>query len=378
MSFLSNLFRPKPQEHRAMINIDNGFQAFSGTAMNDPSFRTAVDAVARHCAKLTAHSDDNDLETLLNEKPNPYIGGYNLLFKTASAYLAANNAFILLERNGAGITAMYPITPSSVEFQAAPDNSLNLSCQFSDGKQQKYSYNDIVHVRRHFFKDLLGDDNAALYDLLDINYTLRQGITASVKNSTSLKGILKFVQLTNPEQQKKERDAFIRDYFNTSNNAGLATIDNRFDFVPANITPYTIPEKTIETVNAQICSYLGVSPRIVSGDYTENQFNSFYESVIEPFAIMLSQEFSRKTGANITFTSENLSFSSAQTKIRLIHEAGALGLLSINEARQLLSLPPVEGGDTRLQSLNVINAAKADQYQLESEVTEDEEKKPEN
>ena len=84
--------------------------------------------------------------------------------------------------------------------------------------------------------------------------------------------------------------------------------------------------------------------------------------------MQLSQEFTRKAGAEITFTAERLEFSSAATKIKLLHEAAPLGLMTLNEARELLALPPVTDGDTRLQSLNYVSADKANQYQLESEV----------
>lgn len=81
--------------------------------------------------------------------------------------------------------------------------------------------------------------------------------------------------------------------------------------------------------------------------------------------MQLSQEFHLKSGAAITFTAERIEFSSAETKIRLLHEAAPLGLMTVNEARHLLALPPVEDGDRRLQSLNYVSAEKADAYQLE-------------
>ena len=125
-------------------------------------------------------------------------------------------------------------------------------------------------------------------------------------------------------------------------------------------------------MNRQITDYLGVAPAIINGTYTENEFSAFYESVVEPFALQLSQEFKLKTGADVTFTAERMEFSSAATKIRLLHEAAPLGLITVNEARKLLALPPVDDGDRRLQSLNYVAADKADAYQFdESEVSDD-------
>jgi hypothetical protein len=41
-----------------------------------------------------------------------------------------------------------------------------------------------------------------------------------------------------------------------------------------------------------------------------------------------------------------------------------LGIMSLNESRALLGLEPIEGGDKRLQSLNYVDADKANEYQV--------------
>jgi len=375
MSIFDRLLKRKPTQAQAVIEIENQYTAFSGTAYGNAAFRAAVDAIGRHTAKLQAHSDDSRLETLLNEAPNAYMSGYDLLYKTAAAYFTNNNAFMLLARDDTGrITAVYPITPQSVEFHPGTDGAIYLECLFPDGRQVIFPYGDIIHLRRHFLtNDLLGDGNAPLFPLLDTAQTLTQGIAASVKNGTSIRGVLKFTSLVNPAQVKAEKEQFVSDYFNPANSGGVAATDQRFDFVPTNIAPYTVPNEQVEAVNRQIYDYLGVNAKIISGSYTENEFSAFYESVVEPFALQLSQEFKLKCGAAIVFSAERMEFSSADTKIKLLHEAAPLGLITVNEARKLLALPPVADGDRRLQSLNYVSAEKADAYQLEeSEVNTDE------
>ena len=365
MGILSNLFRQKAQP-QAVIEINNTFSSFSGTAYGNAAFRAAVDTIGRHTAKLQAHTDDKRLEALLNNAPNGYMSGYDLLYKTAAAYFTHNNAFLLLARDEAGnITAIYPLNPQSVEFRPAADGALYLECSFADGRQVIFPYADIIHLRRHFLtNDLLGDGNAPLFPLLDTAQTLNQGIAASVKNGTSIRGVLKFTSLVNPTQVKAEKEQFVADYFNPNNSGGVAATDQRFDFVPTNVTPYNIPQEQVEAVNRQIYDYLGINGKIISGSYTENEFSAFYESVVEPFALQLSQEFHLKCGSDVTFTAERLEFSSAETKIKLLHEAAPLGLITVNEARKLLALPPVDDGERRLQSLNYVAADKADAYQF--------------
>jgi HK97 family phage portal protein len=371
---LFSLFKPKPKQQAAILEINNSFSSFSGGAFNSPVFRAAVDAVARHCAKLTAHSGDANIENLLTKSPNAYMSSYDLFYRVAAAYFVNNNSFVLVERDGGNISAFYPLSPSSVEFTQDGKCTLLVQMRFSDGREVLFPYGDIIHLRRHYYgNELSGAENFPLFGLLDTADTLNQGIAASVKNGTSIKGVLKFTSLVNPAQLKAEKEQFIADYFNPGNNSGVAATDNRFDFVPTNITPYNVPQDTLNAVNAQIFAYIGVSPKIVSGEYSEDDFSAFYESLVEPLALQMSLEFSRKTGAEIRFTSERLEYSSAATKIKLLHEAAPLGVLSVNECRRLLALPPVADGGTRLQSLNYVNSAKAELYQeIESEVQENE------
>ena len=211
MSILSKLFGR--QEKQAYLTIENSFSSFSGTAYGSAAFRSAVDAIGRHIAKLQAHSGNRTLESLLASAPNAYMSGYDLLYKTAAAYFTHNNAFMLLQRDDNGnITAIYPITPQSVEFRPVSDGALYLECLFADGRQVTFAYSDIIHLRRHFLtNDLLGDNNAPLYPLLDTAETLNQGISASVKNGTSIRGILKFTSLVNPAQVKAEKEQFASD-----------------------------------------------------------------------------------------------------------------------------------------------------------------------
>ncbi|EPE61260.1 phage portal domain protein [Exiguobacterium sp. S17] len=40
-----------------------------------------------------------------------------------------------------------------------------------------------------------------------------------------------------------------------------------------------------------------------------------------------------------------------------------LGLFTLNEAREIFNLSPVEDGDKRIQTLNVVDASQANNYQ---------------
>lgn len=118
---------------------------------------------------------------------------------------------------------------------------------------------------------------------------------------------------------------------------------------------------------------------VFSNKYDENKYNSFYESTIEPIAIQLSEAFSLglltdgqlERGEQILFFSERLQYASWHTKVNAIGKLIGLGIMSLNESRNLLGLEPVEGGVKRLQSLNYVDATKANLYQVGEKEDED-------
>lgn len=54
---------------------------------------------------------------------------------------------------------------------------------------------------------------------------------------------------------------------------------------------------------------------------------------------------------------------SLQTRINIISQSKEIGILTVNEQRELLGYPPVEGGDIRLVSLNYIDSNEQSEYQ---------------
>jgi hypothetical protein len=159
------------------------------------------------------------------------------------------------------------------------------------------------------------------------------------------------------------------------NDSAIVPVDGKAEYVPLSSDPKLINTDTLKFTQSKILDYFGVSQEIFSNNYNENQFNAFYESVIEPIAIQLSELFSNglltdsqlKNGESIIFFSERLQYSSWNTKIVAIEKLMGLGIVSLNESRALLGLEPVEGGDKRLQSLNYVDASKANLYQVQED-----------
>jgi len=387
LSIFSRIFRNRQPPKTAPAVLTGAtpyFTPFSGNAYESDVFRAAVDAIARHGAKLhgshtirTADGrqpGDDNLNYLLGTRPNPYMSAYDALYKLITHFYAYNDSFGYIQRGDAGIAALYPLDVTGAQFVTDPTDTMYIKFFFQNGKQYILPYSDIIHLRRHFNRnDLLGDDNSAILPAVRLAQTQSDGIVSGIKQGASLRGILKYNQVLAPEKMKQERDAFTADFLNISNNGGVAVTDSMLDFVPLDQKPYSINKAQMDAAKSKIYEYLGISQKIVDSTYSEQEGTAFYESVIEPLAAQMAQEFTAKiftpieqqAGNRILFEGDSMEYASYGTRISTLKESIPYGLFTVDEARQILNMKPIGGeeGKKRLQTLNVVQADKANQYQ---------------
>ena len=218
-------------------------------------------------------------------------------------------------------------------------------------------------------------DHSALLKTIKINDSVLQGLDNAIKSSFQIKGLLKINGILNDKDktaQKKEFDEALKESVETGGSA-IVPVDLKSEYIPLATDPKLIDSTTLTFLQKKIISYFGVSDAIFDNKYNENEYNAFYESVIEGIAIALSESFSKalltrgqlEKGEQIVFYSERLQYASWNTKVQAIEKLMGLGILSLNESRALLGFEPIEGGNKRLQSLNYVDADKANDYQLE-------------
>lgn len=389
MSILDRFFKkqekPVAMAAAQIVNEPTGvFAAYTGNAYANDTFRAGVDAIARNISKMKGThyisyadhekiSGDCRLNRLLQLRPNPYMSAADMLYKTAVHYFTNNNAFLFLERDGRGVTGIYPISATTVEMLADPLGNLYCRFYFKSGREAVFSYRDIIHLRRCFNSDdLLGDSNAALDPAIQLAHAQNEGAITAIKNGANIRGILNYTQLMPEEKLKAEKQKFVEDYLQISNDGGVIATDMKATYTPIENRPTILSATQTQEIKRKIYDYLGISENIVNSSYTEDEFAAFYESVLEPFAVTISQEFTSKIftdreitfGNQIIFESGRMQFTSNQTKVNLIKELMPLGLLTINQALEVMNLPAIEGGERRLQTLNVVNVDQADAYQM--------------
>lgn len=386
MSFLDRLFNRKTTvTTNKLLTEPTGFSSFyGGDAYANDVYREAVDAIARNAGKLKGShvvqyadheraAGDNKINRLLQVRPNPYMSAYDFLYKLVTHLFLYNNAFAYLDRDDRGsLKAIYPVTASNVNVLSDAANNLYCSFYLKSGKEVILPYGDLVHLRRYFNDDdVLGADNSAIMPGLELAQTQNEGIINGIKAGASIRGILSFTQIMSASKLKEEKEAFVADYLSMENGAGVVATDQKMSYTPIESKPVILNADQAKEVKSKIYDYLGITEPIVNSSYTEDQYSAFYESTLEPIATALSQEFTAKLfndreqayGNSILFESGRLQFTSNATKVQLIKELMPMGLLTINQALEILNLPSVTDGDKRLQALNMIDQSQAAQYQ---------------
>ena len=389
-NLLSTIFgdtkQPINLENAQLINSFNSLITnYNSEIYNDLTVRSCVDTIARHVSKLKPvhiikdedgrHLQSTTINSLLNSRPNIYMSTADFLYKVTSQLLYYGNAFIFLQKDTQNnIIGFYPIDFATCELKEV-NNALYLKFNFYTGKTIAVPYTDIIHIRRNFSShDFLGQDAyQPLQETLSNLFKARRSISNKVENSGKISGVLKIKGNVGQENWITQAKTFAKNFMSfTNDTGGIAAVDSSTDFVPITNKVESAEDTQLKYLQSEVYSYFGLTEAIVSGNYTETEWQAFYESIIESIKIQLSQEFTakvftdqeRKYGNLIDFNSNRLTYASTANKVSMVKELGALGLLTTNEARELFDLPPVEDGDKRLVSLNYINADKADEYQL--------------
>lgn len=344
----------------------SGFVSFSGDIYKADIVRSAVRPLANAIGKtvpkhrLGDKVNTNPQVAMVLREPNPIMSMQMLLEKVVWQYRINGNAFIFVERDEREKPiALYPIVSSSLELLLDQNDEYYIRFSMRDGKLYTFKYSDLIHIRNDFTtNEVLGDSLApSLIPLLDIVQTTDQGVIAAIKNSNVIKWLLKFNQTLRPEDIKKNTKAFVDEFLRTdAEGLGAAAVDSKFDAIQVQPYSYVAGKEQTDATRKRILDLFNTNDSILNSDFTENQWIAYYETQIEPVLIQLSDGFTkafftrreRALGNSVMFESNNLQFTSMQTKLQMVGWLDR-GVMTVNEYRIVaLGLEPVEGGDIRL------------------------------
>lgn len=358
--------------YELIADNSNTYFSWSGDLYSSDLIRSCLAPTVKACGKLTpkhiretVEGNKKTIETnplvymrFLLSEPNPHMTMQKMLEKVVADRQLNGNGFILIIRDENCIPVeLYPIPAVSAQALHDKDGVLFLKFQLRNGRSYIFPYSDIIHLRRDYANnDIFGTPLApALAGLMDVMTTIDQGIVKAVKNSNSIRWLLKYNTVLNTADMKRKTKEFTENFLSVGSDTQVAAADATATATQVTPNDYVPNASQMDKSIQRLYGLFGTNERIVKALYNENEWNAFYEAEIEPIALELSSEFTRKLftrrergfGNKIVFEAADLSCASISTKLALQAMVDR-GAMTPNEWRATLNLAPVDGGDTAL------------------------------
>lgn len=333
--------------------------------------------------------DSTVQSVLLN--PNPLMTTSDFLEKTTWLLLLNYNVFIIPvykrwidKKTGQErryYQALYPIKPTEVFFIEDASGRLYVQFYFANGENTVLAYDDVIHIKYNYsVNDYMGGDETGqpdhrpLLNTLQLNDQLLKGIAKAMNASYAINGIVKYNTMMDDGRTEAALAELEQKLANSQ--SGFLPLDLKAEFIPLQRSTALVDADTLKFLDEKILRTWGISLAILTGDFSKDQYNSFYQKVLEPLIIALSQGMTKKLftdrerafGNRVELYPKDLIFMTVDQTIEMVTLLSNTGAIYENEKRAafgLAPLPELEG--KRYMSLNWIDANNASQYQVGKE-----------
>lgn len=368
MSLFTDIFRPKQKDEQQAIHSQvfktltpyrPAFHNWQGSIYESELIRAAIYARARHISKLKFESVGAakiGLQAKLKQGPNQWQTWPQFLARTSTILDVHNTAFIVpVKDESLNTTGYYSVLPNKCEL-VEYNNEIWLRYEFITHEVGAVRLNECCILTQHQYKrDFFGETNAALRPTLSMIDLNKQGIEEAIKNGATFRFYAKMNNFTKADDLKKEAARFGELSFGSESDGMLLFPNTYSDIHQYENKPFTVDPDQVEQINKSVYNYFGVNEEVLQNKAYGDSWAAFYEGCIEVFAIALSDgltkamftERERAAGNSVMFTANRLQYMSNADKLAVAAQLTDRGIFSINEAREVFNLPPVEDGDIR-------------------------------
>ena len=400
LSDLIDLFRKTPNNSRYAATL-NGlapvYSQFGTDIYISDVVQQALKCIVDEMKKLTpkhiryVNSDPVPVRSTVQdvlEDPNPIMTTSEFLEKVYYLLLMNYNAFIIPtyytwidENTGAErryYENLWPVNPAEVDFIEDPTGRLFIRFWFRNGDNTTFLYDNIIHLKYNYsLNEFMGGneygqpDHRPLLNTLQLNDDLLKGVAKAMKASYAINGVIKSPTVVDENALNAKLVEMERKLARSE--SGFLSLDLKTDFTPLERKTNIVDDNVLKFVDEKILRNWGISLAILTGDYTKEQYEAFYQKALEPLIKTGKQAFTKKLftkrekafGNRIEFYPEELIFMTMSQKLEMVEQLAPTGGLFENEKRNIFGmvpLPELEG--KRYMSLNWVDAEKANEYQL--------------
>lgn len=362
MGLLSSIFGSKQQPINEMSEYWSTvtayrpvFYSWGGKIYEDGLCRAAIHTRATHISKLkitVQGAAKPVLQTNLRHGPNSWQTWSDFLYRTSTILDNKNTAFIvpILDAYGEA-KGIYTVLPTKCEIKAY-EGIPYLRYEFATGEHAAVELSKCTLLTKFQYEsDFFGEDNEALRQTMDLITIQKQGIAEGVKNSATYRFMATLANFSKKEDLEKEKKKYNEHNFAAdANGGGVLLWPNTYkDIKQIESKPFVADAAQMKIIQGNVYDYFGVNEKIIRNQAFGDEWSAFYEGVVEPFAIQLSEALTkmlfspleRSYGAAIMATSNRLQYMSNKDKLDVSAQMADRGLMTRNEIREIWNLPPL-------------------------------------
>ena len=135
-------------------------------------------------------------------------------------------------------------------------------------------------------------DHAALLQTLELNKKLLDGVARAMNASYAINGIVKYGTIMNEESTALAIDEFNR--MLRDSESGFVPVDMKAEVLPFQRSTQLVDNNTLKFIDEKILRTWGVPLAILTGDYSKEQYEAFYQKCLEVLVKSISQAFTKK------------------------------------------------------------------------------------
>lgn len=354
--------------YATMTETNPAFSRWDGELYEQELTRAAIGRFATACSKLKPEylGKDKRVRRLVQTRPNDYADWPSFLARLATTFEIDDTVFIVpsFERDAKTIKGIYQLVceyAEIVDYRGEPW----VRFYFANGDTTALELKYVGIISKFQYRSEFFGEKNALDNTMSLIDAQNQAQKYAIKNSAKIRFVGQLIGQVREEDMEAKRKRFVDSNLTSDNSGGILLYDQTFSDVNQ-IQPYnyTIDAKEMERIENNVCTYFGTNMDILQNKYSEDIWGAWYEGRVEPWAIQVGEAITnlffgtvaQMHDNRITFSSNRLEYASNASKRNMVRDMVDRGIMTLNEGREVLQMPPVEGGDIRVIRGEYINS----------------------